>query len=363
MPTRRPPTVRTLADGSSNALRTAVGCAWIGQVSVNIGGIITDTPVFLAPMAGITDAPFRDAVRRFGVGLCVTEMIASREILTAKPSVRAKAEFGLEEDAVAVQIAGCDPALMADAAQFCADSGARIIDINFGCPAKRVVNGLAGSALMREPTKALRIVEAVIGAVTVPVSVKMRLGWDNASLNAPGIARDAEAAGVAMVTVHGRTRCQFYRGRADWHAVAAVQRAVRVPVIVNGDIRDAASMRAALAQSGASGGMIGRGAQGRPWLLAQVAAELAGTRGPETPKGGALHALVAAHYDAILEFYGRELGVRVARKHLGWYLDVAGCGPGARRAILTETAPDRTLVRLSEAFTQTARDTTDRVAA
>ncbi len=363
VPTGRLQTVRPLAHAPPNALREDGVCIWFGHVSVNIGGIMTDTPVFLAPMAGITDAPFRAAVRRHGAGLCVTEMVACREILTARPAARLKSELGFDEDAVAVQIAGCDPVLMADAARFCEDQGARIIDINFGCPAKRVVSGLAGSALMRAPAAALRIVESVVAAVAVPVTVKMRLGWDDTSRNASRVARDAELAGVAMVTVHGRTRCQFYHGAADWRAVAAVRRAVRIPVIVNGDIRDAASMRTALAQSGASGAMIGRGALGRPWLIAQAGAELAGARGPESPRGAELLALISTHYEAILAFYGQNLGLRVARKHLGWYLDAAGCAPEARREVLTETSPDRTIARVAAALVQPTRYANDRAAA
>jgi len=296
-------------------------------------------PVALAPMAGITDLPFRSLVSHFGAGLVVSEMVASQEMVQAKPGVREKAELGLGLENTVVQLAGCDTHWIAEAARMVADRGARVIDINMGCPAKKVTSasgaGASGSALMRTPDHALRLIEAVVGAVDVPVTLKTRLGWDDTCLNAPEIARRAEAAGVQMITIHGRTRCQFYKGRADWAAIRAVKAAVRVPVLANGDIVDGPSARRALEQSGADGVMIGRGAQGRPWLLAQVAAELYGTPAPEVPIGAALADLVAGHYEAMLGFYGVDLGGRVARKHLGWYMDHAGTGTDLRRRVLT----------------------------
>ncbi len=312
---------------------------------VTIDDLTLDPLVFLAPMAGITDVPFRRIVAGFGAGLVVSEMVASREMVTARASVRAKAEAsGVLE---AVQIAGCEAHWIAECARLCEAEGARIIDINMGCPAKKVTNGYSGSALMRDPDHALSLIEAVVGTVSVPVTVKMRLGWDEASLNAPEIARRAEAAGVRMVTVHGRTRCQFYKGIADWDAIAAVKQAVSVPVIANGDIVDTCTARRALASSGADGVMVGRGVQGRPWILAEIAAGLTGATAPNPPEGWALISLIVAHYEAMLAFHGTDLGARCARKHLGWYLDrIAGTG-ALRRRVLTERDP-RAVVRLLE---------------
>jgi nifR3 family TIM-barrel protein len=243
---------------------------------------------------------------------------------------------------------------MAEAARMLQDQGARLIDINMGCPAKKVVGGASGSALMRDLDHALRLVDAVANAVRVPVTLKMRLGWDDDSRNAPDLARRAASAGVAMVTIHGRTRCQFYKGQADWRAIADVVRAVDVPVIANGDITGPATACHALAASGAAGVMVGRGAQGRPWLLAQIAAALAGRPVPDAPHGAALVELVGRHYEAILSFYGRDLGLRVARKHLGWYCDAAGGCPGARRAALTAPDPARVVALLPDMLTPAA---------
>jgi len=308
-------------------------------------------PVLLAPMAGITDRPFRDLVAGFGAGLVVSEMVASQEMVEAKASVRARAELGYDATRTAVQIAGREAHWMAEAARIAEAQGARIIDINMGCPAKKVTTGLSGSALMRDLDHALSLIEAVVGAVKVPVTLKTRLGWDDEQRNAADLARRAEGAGVAMITIHGRTRCQLYKGAADWAAIRAVKDAVTIPLIANGDIVDAASAARALRLSNADGVMVGRGIQGRPWALAEIAATLYGRPAPVVPKGRALADLVARHYEAMLGFYGQDLGLRVARKHLGWYMDHAATPAPLRQRILTARAPGDVFTLLPEAMT------------
>jgi tRNA-dihydrouridine synthase B len=318
---------------------------------IALGSVELTPPVILAPLAGITDLPFRRLVARFGAGLVVSEMVASEEVVRARPEARARAELGFGEQATAIQLAGRDPYWMAEGARFVEAQGARVIDINMGCPSKRVTTGLCGSALLRDLDLALMLIEAVVKAVKVPVTLKTRLGWDDTLLNAPDLARRAESAGIAMITIHGRTRCQFYKGHADWAAIRAVKEAVSIPVIANGDITDTATARQALKRSGADGVMIGRGAQGAPWRLAEVAHDLFGTPAPKIPEGGARARMILDHYDDMLTFYGRELGLRMARKHLGWYLEEAGL-PHAREAILTSTDPAEVIQLLEQCFAE-----------
>lgn len=274
-------------------------------------------------MAGITDRPMRDLAARFGAGMVVSEMIASAALATGQRDMVRKltASAGLPH---IVQLAGCEAEWLVQGAKLGEEAGAHAIDINLGCPAKRVTNGYAGSALMKVPDVALRLIEAVVSATELPVTVKMRLGWDDDTLNAAQIARSAVDAGARMITVHARTRQQFYKPSARWHLVRTVVEAVDVPVVVNGDITDLSTARDALAQSGAAAVMIGRGAQGRPWIVGQVGAELGAASPKETPKGSQLVDVIKEHYEAMLGEYGAELGVRVARKHIGWYLDALG---------------------------------------
>lgn len=313
------------------------------MTSILIGKKAISPPVLLAPLAGITDLPFRNLVSRFGAGLVVSEMIASEEMMQARPGTLARAELGFESDNTSVQIAGRDAYWMAECAKLCVGNGAQIIDINMGCPAKKVTQGYSGSALMKDIDFALTLIEAVVEAVDVPVTLKTRLGWDDDMLNAPQLAVGAEKAGVQMITIHGRTRCQFYKGSADWAAIARVKQAVKVPVIANGDIIDAKTAKQAQSLSGADGVMIGRGAQGKPWQLAKVAAELFGAPEPQVPTGSALTDMISEHYEAMLTFYGGPLGNRVARKHLGWYMDTMPTPVELRQRIFTEKDSDKVL--------------------
>jgi nifR3 family TIM-barrel protein len=316
--------------------------------AIMIGKQAISPPVLLSPLAGITDLPFRNLVSSFGAGLVVSEMVASHEMMQKGKDAHARAELGLNVKSTSVQIAGRDAYWMAECAKLVADNGAQVIDINMGCPAKSVVNGASGSALMKTPDLALELIEAVVNAVDVPVTLKTRLGWDDDDLNAPQLAASAEGAGVQMITIHGRTRCQFYKGSADWRAIRAVKENVSVPVIANGDIVDTKSAKQALHQSGADGVMIGRGAQGKPWLLAQVASDIFGTPAPVIPTGENLNVMISEHYRAMLDFYGALHGNKVARKHLGWYMDYIGVDKTTRRALQTEKDPKNVLAMIAD---------------
>jgi len=324
-------------------------------MTIRIGPVAIDAPVILAPMSGVSDLPFRRLVKSMGAGLVVSEMIASEAMIRHSRQTLKRAALSESEGPVSVQLAGCNPETMAEAAKLNADLGAAIIDINMGCPVKRVVGGHAGSALMRDEVHAARLIEATVKAVKIPVTLKMRTGWDLDSRNAPRLAKIAEDLGIRMVTVHGRTRNQLYRGRADWDFIRRVKEAVGIPVVANGDVVSLDDAKTILQRSGADGVMIGRGSYGRPWFLGQVIRFLRTGERSADPAPAERGRILLGHYEAMLQHYGKESGVRIARKHVAWYAHGLADSAAFRDRAIRETDPAK-VVDLIRGFFETATE-------
>ena len=320
----------------------------------SIGAIKIRNPVFLAPMSGITDVPFRNLAWKFGAGMVVSEMVASEALVAGQVEMNRKTQASNSSVHV-VQLSGRQEYWMGEGVRIAQDTGADIIDINMGCPSKRVTTGYSGSALMRDLGLALRLIEATVKAATVPVTLKMRLGWDHTTINAPELAQRAVDAGVKMITVHGRTRCQFYKGNADWGLVKRVRDVINVPLVVNGDIQNVSDTRSAIEKSDADAVMIGRAAYGAPWLPGMISAQLDGSNHFKEPKGSELLDIVLEHYDAILSFYDTRAGIRQARKHIGWYFDRLGrdiVSADLRKLALTSEDPAEVIQSVKTVISQ-----------
>ncbi|MFT6332110.1 MAG: tRNA-dihydrouridine synthase B [Lentimonas sp.] len=327
-------------------------------MSIKIDNIQLDNNVLLAPMSGVTDLPFRKLVKSFGASLVISEMIASRAMIIQTKDSLKKCQKDASHYPMSVQLAGCDPEVMAEAAKINEDLGADIIDINFGCPVKKVVNGFAGSALMKDEALATRIMDAVVKAVKIPVTMKMRLGWNNDNINSPTLAKKAEDVGIKMLTIHGRTRTQMYTGSANWQLIGDVKDAVKIPVIANGDIKNAENAKQALKESGADGVMIGRACYGKPWLIRQISEQLAGNEGFEIPTIEVQKKIVLDHFRDMVEHYSEKVAIPLARKHIGWYSSGMKNGAEFRAKINTTFGADNVIGEIERFYDSQILQTT-----